>query len=123
MPFPGEFALRRSRNIDRPAQFGPNDFKMLVHLIQARRIPRQPFENGDVRGKYESISDPDMIVTQKNEGKESYREWPQKAVSGGYSFPPPERPPPECWATTFAKGLGCDITAHQARTLAGDLSA
>ena len=118
MRFPGEFALHRSLSNDRPAQFGPNDFKRWYNLIQRAEFRDELFEHGVVRGKYESIFDPNIIVTQQNEGKESYREWLQKAVSGGYSFPPPER-----WATTFAKDLGCDIAADQARTLAADLSA
>lgn len=118
MHFPGEFALQRSLSIARPAHFGPDDFKRWYKLIQRAAFRAELFELGVVRGKYESIFAPNMIVTQQNEGKESYREWLQKAVSGCYSFPPAER-----WATTFAKELGCDITADQPRTLAADLSA
>ena len=89
MRFPGEFALQRSLGIDRPSAFGPNDFKRWYNLIQKATFRAELFEYGVVRGKYESIFDPNVIVTQQNEGKESYREWLQKAVSGGYAFPPP----------------------------------
>jgi hypothetical protein len=100
MRFPGKFALQRSLGIDWPAQFGPNDFKRWFNLIQRAEFRAELFEHGVARGKYESIFDPNKIVTQQDEGKKSYREWLQKAVNGGYSFPPPER-----WATTFAEGF------------------
>jgi hypothetical protein len=118
MRFPGEFALKQSLGIERPAAFGPADFKRWYKLIQRARDRSELFERGVPRGRYVITFDPSMIEVQQEAGKKTYREWLQKAVTGGYAFPPPNR-----WASMFAKDLGYEITPEQAAKLADDLSA
>ncbi len=118
LPFPGEFALRRALGIERPALFGPNDFKRWYRVIQAAKSRRELFEGGVPRRNQILTFDPRMIETQQRAGKDFYQNWLRKAVTGGYRFPPPER-----WALRFAKDLGCDISPDQARVLADHLTA
>lgn len=118
LPFPGEFALRKSLGLSVPATFSPNAFKRWYRLITSASTRYELFEAGIKRGDKTTTFDPDVIVQQQKAGKQSYREWLQTAVTGAYAFPPPER-----WAMAFAKELGYDISSEQATTLASDLSA
>lgn len=118
MHFPGEFALKQSLAIERPAAFGPADFKRWYNLIRKARDRGELFERGVQRGECAITFDPGVIEVQQEAGKKTYREWLQKAVTGGYAFPPPER-----WAPMFARDLGCQITPEQAAKFARDLSA
>lgn len=118
MHLPGEFALQRSLGTQRPAAFGPADFKRWYNVIQSAGNRSQLFERGVPRREYVMVFDPSVIEVQQEAGKTTYREWLQKAVTGTYAFSPPGG-----WALNFARDLGCEITLEQAAKLAEDLSA
>jgi hypothetical protein len=114
----GEYSLRTSLGIERPAKFQPVEFERWYEVITSATTRIQLFNEGVQWRKGRFIVNPDIIVEQQRAGKSSYRKWLKRYVTGRYTFPQQEQ-----WALNHARQLGCELTPDEALKLGTDMSA